>query len=635
MARRHPSLINDRMACLRAVVLTACLVGFGALASVSAAGARPTLTIDQAVAQLGDQALHRREDAVQALCQTPPEQLARIVPQLGEMVSHGGWFAQSSAVRVLAAMGPVGKAALPTLIATASDALAHRDWDLAQAAMGAATAMQADAATGLGEPLLALFKSSDDSDRYNVLLFSRHLGPGAAPLVPALVQLSQDPASGENALIALAGMGEGVSGVLPALDRALDSSSPALASAAVRAYAVLGPSSKAAAPALIKALEREPLRAAAMASLLQLGPQAAAPAIPALARIARTAPPEARGDIGKALAHLKTGDLPPVPRVMSIEAVEGRPLVIDLTADDPDDIPDALTATIVTPASHGTVAAHGPVQALYTPAPGFLGVDHLRWSASDGQKSSDAVDLTITVVPDTAPPKVLAALRESADFTTAIHVQFDKPVTAESAQHAASYQLDAGAQVLSAVLQADGVNLVLTTSTLATDHEYQLTMAGVRDCARTPNTMPQVVIPIAGLIDGLKGAYFTRPDLQGPARNQVDGVIDFPGGPVPGKDNYSVRWTGMIQPATSETYTLYATSDDGSRVMIDDKQIVDNWGDHAPTERSGTIAFTAGKRYRITVEFYQGGGGQCMSLSWSSPTIAKRIIPKEALKTQP
>jgi hypothetical protein len=104
---------------------------------------------------------------------------------------------------------------------------------------------------------------------------------------------------------------------------------------------------------------------------------------------------------------------------------------------------------------------------------------------------------------------------------------------------------------------------------------------------------------------------------------------------VPGGMNYSVRWTGLIQPTTSETYTIYTTSDDGSRVSIDDHGIVDNWGDHAPTERSGTIAFTAGKRYHITVEFYQGGGGQAMTLSWSSPTISKRVIPKEVLSSQP
>ncbi len=624
------------MPALRAGLLAACLVASGGLDAPRADAAEPVLTLDQAVAELGDQALHRREGAVARLCQAPPAELARFVPQLSQLVVNGGWFAQSSAAQVLTRLGPVGRPALPALLATAKGALAQRDWDLAQAAMQAATSIQPDAASGLGEPLLALFKSTDESDRYNVLLFARHLGSGVACLVPALVPLSQDPATGENALLALAGMGDGVPGVLPALQQALASPNPVLASAAVKAYAVLGARSAATVPALISALGRDPLRASAMDALCQLGPQVAAPAVPALARLARTVPPEVRGDIGKALARLKTGDLPPVPQLQSVQAVEGRSLTIDLQAEDPDDIPDVLTASIAGQASHGAVVVQGPMQLLYTPAAGYLGEDRLRWSVSDGQKPSEAVALAITVVPDTTPAKLLTAVRQGEDFSTAIHLHFDKPVDAESAQRAGAYTLDAGALVLSAALGSDGASVVLTTSTLAQDHDYQLTLLGIKDRARIPNTMPSTSIAVPGVVPGLHGDYFTtRTDLQGPARHQLDGVINFPNGPVPGANAYSVRWTGLIEPTTSETYTFYTTSDDGSRVAIDDHVIVDNWGDHGPSEKSGTIAFTKGKRYRITVEFYQGGGGQVMSLSWSSPTIAKCIVPATVLWTQP
>ena len=43
-----------------------------------------------------------------------------------------------------------------------------------------------------------------------------------------------------------------------------------------------------------------------------------------------------------------------------------------------------------------------------------------------------------------------------------------------------------------------------------------------------------------------------------------------------------------MQPAYSELYTFYTTSDDGVRLWIDGRLIVDNWTDHPPTENSGT-----------------------------------------------
>jgi hypothetical protein len=135
---------------------------------------------------------------------------------------------------------------------------------------------------------------------------------------------------------------------------------------------------------------------------------------------------------------------------------------------------------------------------------------------------------------------------------------------------------------------------------------------------------------------GLLAEYFGNKTLSLPvALARVDGVVDFdwalgsPGAPIPA-DNFSVRWSGFIAASHSETYTIYATSDDGMRVFIDDAPIVTSWMDQGATEHSGTTVLSAGS-HRLRVEFYESGGAAVSHLSWSSASQAKQIVPASAL----
>ncbi len=50
---------------------------------------------------------------------------------------------------------------------------------------------------------------------------------------------------------------------------------------------------------------------------------------------------------------------------------------------------------------------------------------------------------------------------------------------------------------------------------------------------------------------------------------------------LPPYNPYSVRWSGYIKPSTTDDYTIYTASDDGVRLWIDDKLMIDNWTCHA------------------------------------------------------
>ena len=136
----------------------------------------------------------------------------------------------------------------------------------------------------------------------------------------------------------------------------------------------------------------------------------------------------------------------------------------------------------------------------------------------------------------------------------------------------------------------------------------------------------------AGEVHGLKGQYYLGTDLETLKLERIDAQLDFnwsregPVKDVP-REFISVRWTGAVEPQFSELYTFHTLSDDGVRLWVNDRLLIDNWTDHGPTEDTGSIQLEAGKRYNLRLEYYQGGGEAVLKLLWSSPSQRKQVIP--------
>lgn len=137
--------------------------------------------------------------------------------------------------------------------------------------------------------------------------------------------------------------------------------------------------------------------------------------------------------------------------------------------------------------------------------------------------------------------------------------------------------------------------------------------------------------------NGLKGQYFGNAELSGkPLLTRNDNRIDFNwhgDSPAPGigKDSFSVRWTGKIKPVYSEKYTFTASSDDGIRVWIGGKLIIDSWKKQSGVSREGSITLTAATAYDIKVEYYENHGDASVRLMWQSPRQKQAVIPQNAL----
>lgn len=141
---------------------------------------------------------------------------------------------------------------------------------------------------------------------------------------------------------------------------------------------------------------------------------------------------------------------------------------------------------------------------------------------------------------------------------------------------------------------------------------------------------------------GLTGFYYSTADFSGPVHARIDSRIAFDwqvGSPhvdLPA-DGFTVRWLGEFQAPLSGDLTLIARSDDGIRVWIDDRLVVNDWYARAPAESRFTLPVDAGHWHRIRIDYFEAKGGATINLSWEGNGLARQIVPTAALRplTQP
>ena len=124
---------------------------------------------------------------------------------------------------------------------------------------------------------------------------------------------------------------------------------------------------------------------------------------------------------------------------------------------------------------------------------------------------------------------------------------------------------------------------------------------------------------------GLKAEYFDNKDLQGePILRRVDPAVNFTwafNGVSPRlKNNYSVRWTGVLVPSETSDYLLGFTGQDGYRVWIDDQLLAEDWTAHRPsTTTTNTIHLEKDHAYALRIEYFQTIRSAEARLVWGIP----------------
>lgn len=189
----------------------------------------------------------------------------------------------------------------------------------------------------------------------------------------------------------------------------------------------------------------------------------------------------------------------------------------------------------------------------------------------------------------------------------------------------------------------DGVTVGTVANTVFTDpampagvaHVYRVVALDAAGNASAVSAGASVTAPAAAP-NGLTGQYYDTASFSSLKLTRVDPTVNFSWGTSApaagmGADTFSVRWAGNVLPLSAETYTFYLQSDEGARLWVNGRLLVDDWTLHTSRERQGTIALTPTRAYSIRVDLRENTKAASVRLSWSTPTVAKSVIPTSQL----
>jgi hypothetical protein len=136
-------------------------------------------------------------------------------------------------------------------------------------------------------------------------------------------------------------------------------------------------------------------------------------------------------------------------------------------------------------------------------------------------------------------------------------------------------------------------------------------------------------------VGGLLGLYYQGRKFEDLKLVMTDYEIDFDFADrspdrIITEDNFSIRWSGYIKIESEAEYSFHTFSDDGVRLWIAGRPVINNWGDHSSTLNSGKIKLKKGY-HSLRLDFYEHGGAAIIKLYWSTKSVPMEIIPSAYL----
>jgi len=125
-----------------------------------------------------------------------------------------------------------------------------------------------------------------------------------------------------------------------------------------------------------------------------------------------------------------------------------------------------------------------------------------------------------------------------------------------------------------------------------------------------------------GEVGEWRAEFYDNRDLSGsPDYVRYDYEVNYDwgsGAPAPGidDDNFSVRWTRVAY-FSGGRYRFAVTCDDGIRLYVDGKRIMNEWHDMAATRMTADISLNQGK-HTVRLEYYEHRGAAVARLTWDT-----------------
>jgi len=135
---------------------------------------------------------------------------------------------------------------------------------------------------------------------------------------------------------------------------------------------------------------------------------------------------------------------------------------------------------------------------------------------------------------------------------------------------------------------------------------------------------------------GLLAHYYNNIYLEEPAAvEKIEGKINFVWGSFkPHKEikgEFSVRWEGRIKIDKSDNYNFYILIDEGVRLFLDEKVILDTWSAHTRIMNNSCSVTLEKGFHKIKLEYYFNQRHADIKLQWSSNSFKKTIVGNKFL----
>ncbi|MCA9055754.1 MAG: trypsin-like peptidase domain-containing protein [Planctomycetaceae bacterium] len=132
-----------------------------------------------------------------------------------------------------------------------------------------------------------------------------------------------------------------------------------------------------------------------------------------------------------------------------------------------------------------------------------------------------------------------------------------------------------------------------------------------------------------------RGEWSELPKFAELAPERTGHCTDLKPGSIGAEDeNVGIRWSGLIKIPADDLYAFYTTSDDGSRLWIGERLVVDNDGLHPARENGGLIRLRKGL-HPLRIEYFERSGAEFMEVAWEAANMPKRRLDGDVLFSPP
>lgn len=96
------------------------------------------------------------------------------------------------------------------------------------------------------------------------------------------------------------------------------------------------------------------------------------------------------------------------------------------------------------------------------------------------------------------------------------------------------------------------------------------------------------------------------------------------------KDHYALVFEGFVNIPSTDVYEFFTISDDGSKLLIEDRVVVNNDGSHSARRQTGLIALEKGL-HAIRIEYFEDYDGQTLHFGYVDASGQNHLLSKDAL----